>query len=148
MSNSKLHEILNKTQATFKEFTFECQKYHWFVKGKDFYTLHDLFEKQYEWSFAMEDKVVEYGLRLGLTPLVKTSDIASKSPLKRLENLESITNDKINLLFLTNLEKLNEVVRELGEVADDEDNTTIEAFADELMDEIENAIWQFQAFLG
>lgn len=145
---SNLQKALNKAQATFKEFTFECQKYHWFVKGKYFYTLHDLFEKQYDWSFATEDKIVEHGLRLGLTPLVKTSEIAAQSPLKRLENLDELTNEKITQLFLVNLKKLLEVVKELNEVADDEDISTIEALTDDLMDEIEESIWKFETFLA
>ena len=50
--------------GSFKHATFEFQKAHWLVAGKEFYRLHEEFEHFYNWSFEAEDEIAELMIRL------------------------------------------------------------------------------------
>ena len=64
------HESLSESSTllhllgSFKHTTYELQKAHWLVAGKEFYRLHEEFDHFYNWSFEAEDEIAELIIRL------------------------------------------------------------------------------------
>jgi starvation-inducible DNA-binding protein len=62
--NAKI-ENLQKLLATSYSLYLKTQNYHWNVEGKDFYSLHKLFEEQYQDLAASVDLIAERIRALG-----------------------------------------------------------------------------------
>src|SRR4051812_17258979 len=62
--NKKI-ENLQKLLATSYSLYLKTQNYHWNVDGKDFYSLHKLFEEQYKDLFNAVDTIAERIRALG-----------------------------------------------------------------------------------
>jgi starvation-inducible DNA-binding protein len=58
-------ENLQKLLASSYSLYLKTQNYHWNVEGKDFFSLHQLFEQQYQDLFAAVDLIAERIRALG-----------------------------------------------------------------------------------
>lgn len=141
----KLNDQLKKLQSMFKEQTFEFQKYHWLITGKEFFTLHEWFEDLYNWSFKQEDVFAEKLLKRNENPVVDQSIISKLSKLKRIE--KETSNEEIFKKMLNNLILFKEELIILEELADETDEITIEDLAISLLEEIETVEWKLKTFL-
>lgn len=63
---TKKIEILQKLLASSYSLYLKTQNYHWNVEGKDFFSLHQLFEQQYQDLFAAVDLIAERIRALGV----------------------------------------------------------------------------------
>lgn len=141
----KLNDQLKKLQSMFKEQTFEFQKYHWLITGKEFFTLHEWFEDLYNWSFKQEDIFAEKLLKRNENPVVDQSIISKLSKLKRIE--KETSNEEIFKKMLNNLILFKEELIILEELADETDEMTIEDLAISLLEEVETIEWKLKTFL-
>ena len=64
-----LHEVLNQRIADFAVLYFKLHRFHWFVQGTDFYTLHELYEELYDEATAQLDEFAERLLAIGGSPV-------------------------------------------------------------------------------
>lgn len=141
-------------QANLKEFTFEAQKYHWAVKGKEFFTLHEFFETIYNWSFASEDVVAELLLGIKSTPLMEIEKIIGLSSIKKVKSDPTLTNESIINACLFNLKTLREKVQNVitaSEVIEDDENEkakykTFANAGDDLLDAIYGFEWKLEQY--
>lgn len=77
-----LHETLNERIADFAVLYFKLHRYHWFVKGPDFYPLHALYQELYEEATGLLDEYAERLLAIGGTPVATMSGYLGISKLK------------------------------------------------------------------
>lgn len=144
-NNQKLNEQLKKLQSMFKEQTFEFQKYHWLITGKEFFTLHEWFEDLYNWSFKQEDVFAEKLLKKEELPIIDQDVISKLSKLKRIE--KETSNEEIFKKMSNNLILFKEELIILEELADEVDEITTEDLAVSLLEEIETIEWKLKTFL-
>ena len=124
---------LKTLHATIKTFTFEMQKYHWMVKGKNFYNLHNAFEELYDWGFEQEDEVAERLLIIGSEPLLSVEEVQAQ-----LVETKMIANLK------TSLETILTIARQgLEEVGDD---VGTDALLSDLVADVEKRLWMLNAY--
>lgn len=60
---------LLKIQAILKRLFTEAQSQHWYVKGKQFFELHELYEEVYKEALEQEDALAEAMLFAQINPL-------------------------------------------------------------------------------
>lgn len=81
--------ILNKILATTYALYLKTQNYHWNVTGKQFYSLHNLFQKHYEEMAEAIDEIAERVRALGENPPGSFSAFAALSEVKEESEIPS-----------------------------------------------------------
>src|SRR5690554_1830807 len=98
--NTNLLELLNKEVANFGVLYIKLHNYHWFVKGNNFYTLHEKFEEIYDETTAHLDEIAERLVMLNYKPAASLKEFLELTSLKEatgneseVEMVNSIIND-------------------------------------------------------
>jgi starvation-inducible DNA-binding protein len=140
-------DVLGQIQAdALLEYT-KLHNYHWNVKGIQFYQIHEMTEKIYNDFAALYDESAELILQAGEKPITAINKIVQKAQIQEDSGddfepkyvLENILNDY--KIFMDSFAKL-------AQVAQDEDDSILVAFADEQRAEIQKNIWMLKATLS
>ncbi|PAE19483.1 Dps family protein [Robertmurraya siralis] len=145
MSN-KLVQAVNKQVANWTVLYVKLHNYHWYIKGRHFFTLHEKFEELYNEANQHIDELAERILALEGNPVATMEDCLKMASVKEAtgtekeeEMVSTITTD-----FETMVDELQEGI-ELAEEANDEGT------ADMLIaikQSLKKQIWMFKAFLS
>ena len=65
--NKQVIEVLNKQVADWSVLFTKLHNFHWYVKGPQFFTLHEKFEELYTESATHIDEIAERILAIGET---------------------------------------------------------------------------------
>lgn len=116
----KLHNLLNQQVADLNVFFVKLHHYHWFVKGPQFYTLHEKFEEIYDEVNSLFDEYAERLITVGGTPASSLSEYLSLTTLT--EASETATKDMLNAIIsdLTVLVDTNNTIIKVAGALDDE----------------------------
>jgi starvation-inducible DNA-binding protein len=137
---------LNDLLANYQLFYQNLRGYHWNVKGKNFFSLHEKFEELYTETAMSIDEIAERILTLGATPLHSYSDYIEKAEINEAKNVSEDTET-----VRGTLENLNVLVMKGREVISMADEAGDEGTADMLTGFVkghEKNIWMLSAFLG
>lgn len=85
-----LEKSLNKAVGNLILFYVKLHNYHWFVKGNQFYRLHESFEEMYDEITETYDEVAERMLMLGMKPVATLKDSLAVATLKEATGKESV----------------------------------------------------------
>lgn len=138
-------QTLRTLQASFKTFTFEMQKFHYMVKGKNFYTLHSAFEELYDWSFEQEDEFAERLLIIGAEPVLSMKEVEELSQVKVLDKAD-LVEGKMVAELKASLEALLRVAREGLEQAGDDVGT--DSLLSDFISNVEKRLWMLRAYMA
>jgi len=100
LETAELVDSLNKLLANFSVHYQKLRNFHWNVKGKDFFDIHEQFEKQYNQTKKAVDDIAERIRVFGQTPLSTMREFLDNSQIK-----ESGTD-------LTALEMVREIIKD------------------------------------
>lgn len=89
----KLYNALNKQVANLSVFFTKLHHYHWYVKGPEFFTLHEKFEELYDEANELYDEFAERLIIIGGNPVSNLKGYLQITSLK--EANESRTSDMI-----------------------------------------------------
>jgi starvation-inducible DNA-binding protein len=67
--SKQLTDIVNKQIANWSVLYIKLHNYHWYVKGPQFFTLHEKFEQLYNEAALHIDELAERLLALGGAPV-------------------------------------------------------------------------------
>lgn len=138
-------QTLRTLHASFKTFTFEMQKFHYMVKGKNFYTLHAAFEELYDWSFEQEDEFAERLLIIGAEPVLSMKEVEELSQVKVLDKADLVEGKMIAELKVS-LESLLRIAREgLEQVGDD---VGTDSLLSDFISNVEKRLWMLRAYMA
>lgn len=143
MSTKLVIERLNVLLGSISVFTRKTKHYHWNVKGRNFFTLHKVFEELYGAWAEFGDAVAERVVALGGQPGPSLADDVKVSKLK--EDSDYPAADAMVKNLVTDFETLATYVRETYAVA--EDDRTTEDLLDDLRDAIDGKLWMLKAYL-
>lgn len=142
----KLEVKLNELVANLTVMYTKLHSFHWYVKGTDFFTLHEKFENYYDEVTEALDEVAERMLSLGQRPIstLKGSlEVATIKEATEDENgskmVEVLVNDNNTLISL-----LNEII----ELADESNDPGTSGMAEELKTKLEKDNWMLNAYLN
>ena len=145
-NTNEVNEKLNELLASFQVYYQNLRGFHWNVKGKMFFTLHNKFEELYDDAAEKVDEVAERILTLGGTPLHTFEDYLKTSKIAVVKD----ENEGMKLVEATleNLSTLIKIERELLEVAEKADDEGTNALASDFISEQEKTVWMLNSLLG
>lgn len=84
----KLHGILNKQVANFSVLFTKLHNHHWYVRGLEFFRLHELFEEYYDEVNELYDEFAERLLTIGGKPASTMKEYLGLTSLKEVTKKE------------------------------------------------------------
>lgn len=146
MDNAKLNESLNTLLADYQVYYQKLRNFHWNVKGKFFFQLHEKFEELYTEVAEQIDEIAERILSRGATPLSNLSDYLDAS---RLEEAEvTLTGEQMVAALVEDLSSLVDYQRKLVDASHEADDVASANLLEEFADGQEKTLWMLRSFLG
>ncbi|SDY77495.1 starvation-inducible DNA-binding protein [Evansella caseinilytica] len=144
MANEKTAEILNKQVANWNVLFVKLHNYHWYVKGVNFFKLHEKFEELYNEAAGHIDELAERLLTLGGEPVATMKEYLEIATVpeasgerKAEEMVQALVKD-----FQALSAELNVAIGEL-----DDDEPTQDMLIG-VRQSVEKHTWMLRSFLG
>lgn len=142
----KLHEALNVQIANWSVLYTKLHRYHWFVKGPLFFTLHEKFEELYNEAAEVVDEAAERLLAIGGSPGASLKEFLSITTLEE-SNGERKAEEMVAALA-SDYKHIKEQLISLAQLAEEQEDQVTADFAIGLMEKLDTHIWMLQAYLG
>lgn len=145
MSND-LVQAVNKQVANWTVLYVKLHNYHWYIKGRHFFTLHEKFEELYNEASQYIDELAERILAIEGNPVATMEECLKVASIK-----EASGNENEEAMVKSIIQDFEMMVKELhdgihvAEKADDEG--TADMFIG-IMQSLKKHIWMFNAYLG
>ncbi|MBN1300667.1 MAG: DNA starvation/stationary phase protection protein [Melioribacteraceae bacterium] len=147
MTKDELLKILNQNLADLAVINVKLHNYHWNVKGINFKPIHEMTEAYYNYFNEQYDEVAERIVQLAGKPLASLKDYLDNATLK--EEMKNEFDGKTVLqIVLADFEKLNVEFKRIAEAADELDDSTTAALAEDNIAWLEKEIWMVKATLA
>jgi starvation-inducible DNA-binding protein len=135
---------LQNLLADFQVYYTNLRGFHWEIKGRGFFVLHEKFESMYDDAAAKVDEIAERILTLGGTPENKFSEYLKVARVAEVSGVSSSLEAVENILetykhFIAEERKLIELAEEANDVV------TADLFTGYLKEQ-EKMIWMLVAF--
>ena len=148
LDNAKVQPVaqaLNQLLADYQVFYANLRGFHWNVRGKGFFTLHEAYEKLYNTVAEQVDEVAERILQLGERPENRYSEYLKVSNLKEdgFEREGRHALDRVLETFKTLIAQARAIIELANEANDD---VTAALMSDYLKGQ-EKLIWMLLSFL-
>jgi len=142
----KLHAALNVQVANWSVLYTKLHRYHWFVKGPHFFTLHEKFEELYNESADVVDEAAERLLAIGGTPVATMKEYLNIATLE--ETKEESSADEMVSSLVEDYKYLKKELKALAELSDQHGDDVTNDLAIGLLEKIDTHIWMLSAYLG
>lgn len=140
-------DILNRVLSDQHVLYIKTRKYHWNVTGRQFYSLHELLEKQYELLATSIDEVAERVRSLGYPSFGTMEEFIECATLKE----EPGVNPEAMAMVANLVGDHEQVIRNLrgfvDQTADELHDQGTSDFLTGLMEAHEKMAWMLRAFL-
>lgn len=118
----------------------KLQNFHWYVKGKDFFTVHAKLEELYNGINNAIDEVAENILMIEGKPLASLKDFLKHASIKE-SKMEHIQSKEVFKEVLADFNYLLTSVKEIKKEADEKEIYIISALMDEYIKQFTKSIW-------
>lgn len=108
--NQDLINFLNQELSNYFVLYVKLHRYHWFIQGRHFFTLHEKFEEMYEMVAEDLDEIAERILAIDGKPLATMSKYLKETTLN-----EANADDKENEIIHQLIEDYQQIIREIKE---------------------------------
>lgn len=132
---------LNTYLADLNVLSVKVKNYHWFVTGKNFFTLHGYFEEMYKKINEYIDEVAERILSINQIPFATMAEYLEKSYIK--EANQSNPNEMIETLITD----FNYLKITLKISINDSDDVVTQDMLTEMLAYFEKQLWMLNAYL-
>lgn len=141
-----IEKMLNLQVANLNVLYVKLHNYHWYVKGENFFSLHEKFEELYDDVTLKMDEVAERLLSLKGSPAATMKEYLEIATIQEASGKEDTRGMVQTLLedFATLSEELSEGI-ELAEKNGDQ--PTGDIFI-KIRNDFEKSAWMLRAFLG
>ena len=148
LDNAKVQPVaqaLNQLLADYQVFYANLRGFHWNVRGKGFFTLHEAYEKLYNTVAEQVDEVAERILQLGERPENRYSEYLKVSNLKE-DGFEREGRHALDRVLDT-LKTLIAQERAIIELANEANDDVTAALMSDYLKGQEKLIWMLLSFL-
>lgn len=142
----QLELFLNKELANLNVLFVKLNKYHWYVKGEKFFTLHEKFQEYYEEVAELIDEVAERNLMIGNQPIGTLKEYLAFTTLEE-ETENDLPHREMVARTLKDFETIASELKEGISLAGDEGDNTTEDFLIGTLASFEKHIWMLRSFL-
>lgn len=144
--STELHHALNQQVGNFSVLYEKLHHYHWFVKGVQFFTLHEKFQADYEEITELVDELAERLIQIGGTPVSSLKEYLGVTSLTENQKETSDARSMVASL-LKDYKQLVEEYKGAIEVADDADDNVTEDLLIGILASLEKKVWLYESFL-
>ena len=137
---------LNKLVANLTVLYTKLHSFHWYVTGRSFYTLHEVFENYYNYTSESLDEVAERLLAIGGRPVSTLKGALEIATIKEATEKET-TKDMVAAVF-HDFELLINDLTHLMSVAEDEGDQGTSDLALGLKTQLEKNVWMLRSYLA
>ena len=137
---------LNLQIANWSVLYTKLHRFHWYVKGPLFFTLHAKFEELYNESALVVDQVAERLLAIQGEPIATMKEYLETASIQESNN-ETKASDMVATL-VKDYTQINESLKQLAELAEAENDTITNDLAVGLIEKIDTHLWMLNAYLG
>jgi starvation-inducible DNA-binding protein len=141
-----LTNSLNKQIANWSVLYTKLHRFHWFVKGPAFFTLHEKFEELYNEAAANVDTIAERTLAAGSRPIATMSEFLEHASIK--DNGSEETAEEMVAALISDYSTISTELKELAGLAEEENDPVTEDLAIGLIEDLEKKIWMLKAFIA
>lgn len=140
-----LEQVMNQQIANWNVLYTKLHRFHWYVKGPHFFTLHAKFEELYEEAAGTIDEVAERLLIVGGMPISTLKEYIQYATIE--ETSENLTAEE---MVQTIVNDYSQIISELnsGKAAAEQvnDEVTSDMFT-ELIEKLSKHNWMLTSFL-
>ena len=139
-------EKLNYYLANLNLLFRNLQTYHWYIKGIDFFVIHEKLEEFYNDVSLQIDDVAERILAINGKPLASMTDYLKNSSLTEAEAKEIPAKKSLEAVK-SDFEKMLGIVKEIKVQAEKESDYGTSAQMDDYIRDYEKKLWMIRAYL-
>ncbi len=144
MNNYK--SLLNRQVANFGVLYTKLHNFHWFVKGFQFYQIHQLFEAFYDEATETFDAIAERLLMLGEKPVATLAAFLQNATVKEASGNETLV--EMVKATLADFELLNKEMTEIVKGAQEaSDEVTVDLILG-IQGGLQKHVWMLKAVLA
>lgn len=144
--SKELVQAVNRQVANWTVLYVKLHNYHWYIKGRSFFTLHEKFEELYNEANVHIDELAERILALEGNPVATMRECLEIASVK-----EATGNEKEEEMVRSISDDFEMLVGELQEAIDLAEKANDEGTGDMLLSvkqSLKKHIWMLKAFLG
>lgn len=142
----ELQTSLNVQIANWNILYTKLHRFHWYVKGPLFFTLHAKFEELYDEAGLVVDQLAERLLAIGGQPVATMKEYLETATLTETNN-EAKASDMVTTL-VSDYKAVKEQLVELADLADQKNDNITNDLAVGLIEKIDTHVWMLSAYLG
>lgn len=135
-----MEKQLNHLLADFVVEYHKLQNFHWYVKGKDFFPVHEKLEEYYDALNESIDDIAECILMLGGKPLASLKDFMATSSIEEA-NASYISSEDIFTQVTKDFTYLLEEVTSIKKAADEKEVFIVSAKMDNYIEHFTKTLW-------
>lgn len=144
--SEKLISAVNQQVANWTVLYVKLHNYHWYIKGRHFFTLHEKFEELYNEANVHIDELAERILALEGNPIATMKECLELSSVK-----EATGKETEEVMVQTICEDYERMVDELQKAIELAEEANDEGTGDMLIavkQSLKKHIWMLKAYLG
>lgn len=126
----------------------KLHQYHWFVKGTNFYTLHEKFEELYDDNAKYYDEIAERLIASGSRPPSTTEQNVKHSLVQEDGAKKYLSGEKMVEDLVDDFRTIRDITARTIMVTQKEEDTVLEDLLIGYKGYLDKTIWMLQAFLG
>lgn len=146
MAKKDVIQAVNQQVANWTVLYTKIHNYHWYVKGRHFFTLHVKFEELYNEAGMIIDEFAERILALEGKPVATLKECLEMSTIKEAKGNEK-EEDMVSQLH-DDFSKLVDELQQGIEVAEQEEDAATADMLTEVKKSLRKHMWMFKAYLG
>ena len=146
--NENLVSMTNQLVATIHTLHVKLHQYHWYVKGPNFFALHEKFEELYNDNEKWFDAIAERLLASGNQPLSTTKDFLEHTVLNEETSDKELPAEKMTENLIKDYQTTKKLTLDAIKGAQEAEDVVLEDLLIGYTEHLDLAVWMLQAFLG
>ncbi|MCS0671186.1 Dps family protein [Cytobacillus firmus] len=144
--SKELVKSVNQQVANWTVLYVKLHNYHWYIKGKNFFTLHAKFEELYNEANVHVDELAERILALEAKPVATMKEVLETSSLEEATGKEN--EEQMVQSVVDDFEKMVDELQEAIELAEEAKDEGTGDMLIAVKQSLKKHIWMLKAYLG
>lgn len=146
MMSDKLIQAVNKQVANWTVMYVKLHNYHWYIKGRHFFTLHEKFEELYNEANQHIDELAERILSLEGNPVATMKECLETATIQEATGSEQ--EEEMVKTLCGDFEKMSDELQEAIALAEEANDDGTGDMLIAVKQSLRKHIWMLKAYLG
>lgn len=145
-TNQTLHQQLNLQIANWTVLYTKLHHFHWYVKGPQFFTLHEKFEELYDEAAGYVDEIAERLLAIGGEPISTLKDALAQTTISEAAGKQ--TAEEMVAAVIADFESIGQELKSGMEAAEQAEDEATGDLLLGMLSSLDKHRWMLNAYLG